>query len=127
MALGTTYGNNLLKLIFNQTNFIAPTTLYMSLHTASPGTTGANEVADTNYGRANITAAMGTPSSKSVSNTSAISFPSAAAGYTVTHWGLWDASTSGTFIDGGAFTGSITLAAGDYYEIPISDFTYTST
>ncbi len=125
MALGTTYGNNLLKLIFKQTNWTAPTTVNLSLHTASPGTTGANEVADANYVRQNITSSMGTPASKSVSNTSAVTFPLAAAGYTVTHWGLWD--QAGTFIDGGAFTSSVALSAGDYYNIPIGDFTYAST
>ncbi len=125
MALGTTYGNNLLKLIFKQTNWTAPTQVLLSLHTASPGTTGANEVADVNYARQDITASMGTPASKSVSNTSAVTFPQAAAGYTVTHWGLWD--QSGTFIDGGAFTSSVTLAISDYYNIPIGDFTYAST
>ncbi len=125
MALGTTYGNNLLKLIFKQTNWTAPTTVNLSLHTASPGTTGANEVADANYVRQNITSSMGTPASKSVSNTSAVTFPLAASGYTVTHWGLWD--QAGTFIDGGAFTSSVALSAGDYYNIPIGDFTYAST
>ncbi len=127
MALSTTYGNNLLKLIFKQTNWTAPTTVYLSLHTASPGITGANEATDANYLRQNITSSMGTPASKSVSNTSAVTFAGAAVSYTVTHWGIWDASTSGNFIDGGAFTSSVTLAIGDYYNIPIGDFTYAST
>ncbi len=125
MALGTTYGNNLLKLIFKQTNWTAPTTVNLSLHTASPGTTGANEVTDAGYARQDITAKMGTPASKSVTNTSAVTFGGAVVSYTVTHWGLWD--QAGTFIDGGAFTSSVTLAIGDYYNIPIGDFTYAST
>ncbi len=125
MALGTTYGNNLLKLIFTQTNWTAPTQVLMSLHTASPGTTGANEVSDTYYVRQDITSSMGTVASKSVTNTSAIVWDTVVTPYTVTHWGLWD--QAGTFIDGGAFTGSVALSAGDHYNIPIGDFTYAST
>ncbi len=127
MALSTTYGNNLLKLIFKQTNWTAPTAIYLSLHTASPGTTGANEVSDTYYVRQNITSAMGTVASKAVSNTATIIFDTVATPYTVTHWGIWDASTSGNFIDGGAFAGSVSLSTGDHYNIAIGDFTYAST
>ncbi len=127
MALGTTYGNNLLKLIFKQTNWTAPTHVYLSLHTASPGTTGANEVTDSLYVRQEITSSMGTVASKAVANTATITFDTVVTPYTVTHWGIWDAGTTGTFIDGGAFAGSVALSAGDHYNIAIGDFNYAST
>lgn len=122
MALSTTYGQDILNFVFKQTSPAAPTTVNLSLHTADPGTTGANEVTDTGYARQNITTKMAAPSGKTITNNTAITFGPAAISYTVTHWGLWD--QSGTFIDGGAFTSSVTLAIGEHYNIPVGDFAY---
>lgn len=74
--------------------------LFASLHTADPGTTGANVTGS----RVSVTWTTGA-SDGVVSGTAAITVGS---GITVSHVGLWDASTAGNFCDGGALPGSYT-------------------
>jgi len=73
---------------------------HASLHTADPGTTGASPTGT----RVAVTWTTGS-SDGQVSGTAAITVGS---GVTVTHAGLWDASTAGNFCDGGALPGSYT-------------------
>lgn len=83
-------------------------TLSGSLHTASPSTTGANEVSGGSYARQLTT--YGTPSSGVEATTNAQNWtgmPSA----TVTHFGEWTAVSSGTYNGGGALTSSLTVPA----------------
>lgn len=83
-----------------------PTTVYnLSLHTATPGTTGASEVTGGSYARQPIT--FGTPSSGSQASAgvdAAQSFtgmPAEAGG--TPFFGVW--TTGGTYIGGGTTSG----------------------
>lgn len=85
-----------------------PTTVYyLSLHTASPGTSGANEVSGGSYARQAIT--FGTPSAGSQASAgtdAAQSFtgmPSESGG--CPYFGIWTASSGGTYLAGGATSG----------------------
>jgi hypothetical protein len=85
---------------------------YLSLHTASPGTTGASETTGGSpaYARKAITftsaGAQGTlgavkqPATVGVAWSSEVVFDAPAGTYT--HWGTWTASTSGTYRIGNA-------------------------
>lgn len=76
----------------------AVTTLgtWISAHTGDPSTTGANEVAGGSYSREQTT--WGSASSGDQTGTQvSIDIP---AGTTVTHWGIWSASSGGTFRGG---------------------------
>lgn len=69
---------------------------WISAHTGDPGTTGANEVTGGTYAREQTTwgaASSGDTTGSQVS----IDIP---AGTTVTHWGIWSASSGGTFRNG---------------------------
>ena len=80
-----------------------------SLHTATPGTTGASEVTGGTYGRQGTT--WGQPSSGVEATTNAQNWtlmPSC----TVTYFGVWSAVSSGTYLGGGALTSSLTVPAG---------------
>lgn len=77
-------------------NGIAAAGTYISAHTADPSTGGANEVAGGSYARQQTT--WGSASS-GVRVGSQVSVPIPAA-TSVTHWGIWSASTSGTFLGG---------------------------
>jgi len=92
---------------------------YISLHSASPGTTGANEIAGGTYGR--VATTWGTVSGgASLGSQVTINVP---AGTTVAYWGIWTAITGGTYVDGGALPSSETYgAAGTYLLTP----TYTA-
>lgn len=80
---------------------VPATTYYLSLHTTSPGTTGAHEVTGGSYARQAIK--FGTPSTGKETSTDAQTFPTMPA-VTVKGIGIWTASTSGTFIWGATVT-----------------------
>lgn len=88
---------------------------FISLHTASPGTTGANEVVGGSYAR--VSSTWGSISAASVTGSQVtINVP---ASTTITHWGLWDAGSGGNYYDGGALPASQTYAsAGTYLLTP---------
>jgi hypothetical protein len=73
---------------------------YASLHTADPGTTGADEVTGGTpaYARKALTWAASSGGSKGAS---LVTFD-VGAGTTVTHFGLWSAVSGGTFLGGSA-------------------------
>ncbi len=94
---------------------------YVSLHTADPGETGANEVPGTLAGYArkahsNWNAASG----GSITNDGDITFATitdTTDSATITHVGVWTASSGGTFICGGAVGTSKTIAENDIPKI----------
>ena len=110
MSTSTYLGNQVLDSIFNNDSF-AVTTVYVSLHTGDPGTTGASESTGGAGPYARQAGSWTAAASKSVSNDTAINFTGMPAS-TVTHAGLWDAVSGGNFLAGGALTVSRTLAAG---------------
>lgn len=81
---------------------------WVSLHTADPGTTGANEATGGSpaYARKQTTWTGG--ASDGVVPGSQVTIDLAAGTYT--HFGIWTASTAGTFVGGGTIT-STTLGA----------------
>lgn len=118
MSFSTYLGNKVLDKIFSGTDFTAPSNVYVSLHTADPGLTGASECSGGSYARvAVVQGGFGTAVSKAVDNDSSITFPSLSADIgTATHWGLFDASSSGNFLMGGELSGSVSLTSGNVYE-----------
>lgn len=91
----------------------APSNVYLSLHTANPDEDGSGtEVSGNGYSRNVVTfasASGGSASSNSVEEFTA----SGGAFGTVTHFGIWDASSSGNLLYYGALTASKTIADGD--------------
>lgn len=83
---------------------------YASLHTADPGTTGANESSAARQATSFTVDADG-----DLTLDSTLAFTGGAASGAVTHVGLWSASTAGTFRGGFALSGDTTFnAAGEY-------------
>lgn len=96
-------------------------TLYVSLHTADPGTSGANE---SGLGRQLLAAAA--PSGGATSNAGIIRWNGPAPGATsYSHFGLWDAASGGNFEMGKALTSTITTGSGGPVEIPIGGLALT--
>lgn len=83
------------------TNILA----YVQLHTASPSTTGANEMGSVTRQACSWNVASG----GSKTNSSSLSFttPGTTA---ATHFGTFSASTAGTYGIGGALSASVTAA-----------------
>lgn len=87
-------------------NAVAGAGTYISAHTADPGSTGTSEVAGGSYVRKQTTwgsAGSGATGGDRTGSQVAIDIP---ASTTVTHWGIWSASTSGTFYGGFALGAS---------------------
>jgi len=78
---------------------------YVSLHTATPGTTGTSEVAGGTYARVAVT--WNAASAGSISNSNALSL-NLPATTTAAFFGVWSALTGGTYYIGGALTPTVT-------------------
>jgi hypothetical protein len=121
-GLATAMRNSILDMLFNQTNITAPTAIHLSLHTADPGVSGANEVSGSAYARQNVTASFPAASGGTLENNVAVVFPTVTSpAYTVTHWGLWSASSAGTYYYGGAITPNRTHAIGTVPRFEIGE------
>lgn len=132
MSKSNTFENDLLLLIFNNTNIAdigdatglrGSTTagsLYWSLHTADPGETGTavtSEAAYTGYARVAAARSSGgfTVSGNSVSPPANVDFGecTASAGGPITHFGIVNtASGAGKLLYKGTMTPNITMAVG---------------
>ena len=118
LTWGTTFANDIIDHMLRNQAYSPPAAVYLSLHTADPGTTGASEVSGGSYARQQV--ALDPAAAKRTSNTAAESFTDMPAA-TVTHVGLWTASSAGTFILGGALTSSQSVAAGNTFTIAAGD------
>ena len=117
MAMSAYLKNELLDAVINAGSF-AVTTVYVSLHTADPSTSGANEVTGGSYARQ--TASFGAASGGAGSNDAQVEFtlmPSC----TITHVGLWDAVTAGNWLWGGALAASKVVNSGDTVRFATGD------
>ena len=89
---------------------------YISIHSSSPSTTGANEISGGSpvYARQAVT--WGAASNGVVSNTNSMTFnlPSSASSpnNTAAYFGVWSASTAGTYYIGGALNGGTPIVNG---------------
>jgi len=81
---------------------------YVSLHTGDTSTTGANEVTGGTYARVAVT--WNAPSGGSVTNSGSLSI-NLPATTTASYFGVWSASTGGTFYIGGALTPTVSTGA----------------
>lgn len=103
----------------------APSNVYLALHTADPTDAGSGaEVSGNGYSRQAITFAAASNGSAS-SNTAEEFTASGGAFGTITHFGIWDASTSGNLLYHGALTASKTIADGDTLRFASGNITIT--
>lgn len=111
--------NKCLDAIFNNVSFVVAVP-YISLHTADPLLTGANEATGGSYIRKSAAAAMAVAATGAVTSDVAVPFPLMPA-CTVGYFGVWDAATVGNFLWGGVLSVSKSPGAGDTVEFPIGD------
>jgi hypothetical protein len=117
MALGlaSATANSVLDALFNQTNYTAPTAIWMKLHTAAPGAAGTTAAA-TETTRKDVTAAFPAASGGTVTSNVAVTWTSVAGSETYTHFSIWTASTAGTFLWSGTITANA-VTAGDTFTL----------
>ena len=104
----------------------APAAVYLGLSTASINDDGSGtELSGNNYTRKAITFASA--ASGSISSNAAVEFNAATASWgTVSHWGIWDAATSGNLLYHGAFTTGKAIGSGDILKVASGALTITA-
>lgn len=128
--------NKIIDWLFRGQTFTPPTGLYVGLLTAAPSDTGGGtEVSGNNYARVNLAPSLanwaGTQSATSTtassgtsgttSNNAQVSFPTPSASWgTVTHFGIYDATSAGNLLFYGALNIAKTINSGDTVTFPIS-------
>ncbi|MCC7462087.1 MAG: hypothetical protein IT480_06440 [Gammaproteobacteria bacterium] len=128
-ALSDYLENNLIDWLLRAQSFTPPATVYVGLLTAAPSDSGGGtEVSGGSYARVSVASSLanwaGTQSAASTtassgtggttSNNGAITFPSPTANWgTVTHVGIYDASSGGNLLIWAALTTSKTVNNGD--------------
>lgn len=117
--------NALVNATLRNTSYTSPATVYVALHTADPTDAGTGaEVSGGSYARTSAT--FGAPSDGSSTTTADITFPTATASWgTVTHIGIWDASTSGNLLYHTPLDTSKAIDSGDVFKILTGNLTVT--
>jgi hypothetical protein len=116
--------NKLVDHVFGGSAYTAPGTIYLALFTANPGDDDSGtELSGNNYSRKAVSF---TVTDNAATNSAAVEFDAASGSWgTITHVGLYDASTSGNLIAHAALTASKTIAASDVFRVPAGDLDIT--
>lgn len=122
--------NTLLDEVFGGTNYAPAATHYFALFTAAPSDSGGGtEVAGGSYTRKSVTnntTNYPNASGGTKSNGTAVTFVTSTGSWgTITHFAIFDASTSGNMLAWGALAASKTVGSGDTFNIAIGDLTIT--
>lgn len=142
MAISNFLENNLIDFLLRGQAYTPPATIYVALFTATPSDAGGGtEVSGGSYARASLACSLaslagtqgaGTTAASSgtsgvTSNNAAITFPTPSANWgTVTHFGVFDASTAGNLLFYGALTVNRTINNGDAAPaFPTSNLTFS--
>lgn len=126
MSFSNYLETELLDHVFTNSAYTAPSTLYLSLHTANPDEDGSGTEVSTSgtaYARQTVTF---TVSGNTATTSAAVEFPTATANFgTVSHVAVWDASTAGNMLAYAALTTSKTIETGDVLRVPAGDLDIT--
>ncbi|WP_027930701.1 phage tail fiber protein [Amycolatopsis thermoflava] len=106
------------------TNFTAPATLFVQLHTADPGASGTTSVSSTTTRQA-LTFAAASGGSMAITGTTQWTNWAGTNGEVVTHISVWSAASAGTFYFSAALTASKTVNTGDTLTLSTLTFALT--
>ena len=117
--------NALINGTLRATTFTAPTTVYISLHTADPTDAGSGaEVSGGSYIRQSATFAA--PSNGASATDADVTFPQATGNWGTIGWiGIWDAQTTGNMLYHTALDASKAIDTGDIFKIASASLTVT--
>jgi len=125
MSFSNFLETEILDHVFAGAAYTAPTTKYLALFTAlADGEAGSvTEVTGGGYVRQSVAF---TTSGNTTSNNAAVEYPTATANYgTVTHVGVYDASSSGNLMAYAALSSNKTIETGDVFRVPSGDLDIT--
>jgi hypothetical protein len=118
--------NEILDHILSVGSYTMPTNVYVGLSTGSfADDNSGTEITGNNYAR--VVASFGAAASGTASNDAAIEFAAATGSWgSISHFGIFDASSSGNLLIHGAFTTAKTIASGDILKISTGDLDVTA-
>lgn len=118
--------NKILDHVLGTTAYTAPSTVYIGLATASfADDNSGTELTGNNYSR--VSASFDAAASGTTDNSAAIEFAAATGSWgSVSHFGIFDAASSGNLLIHGAFTSAKTISAGDVLKIATGDLDITA-
>jgi hypothetical protein len=113
--------------VLGTTAYTHPSQTYigLSLGSFADSGTGSSEISGSSYARVaiNFDAASG----GTTDNSAVVDFPTASGSWgACSHWGLFDASSSGNLLIHGAFTAAKTIASGDILRIAAGELDITA-
>jgi len=126
LSLSNTFETRVLTWLFTGDAVTRPSAFYIALFTSNPAEDASGTEVSTSgtaYARQSATF---TVSGNEATNSAAIEFPTATASYgTVSHIGVFDASTGGNLIAYAALTTSKAIDTGDVLRLPANDLDIT--
>ena len=124
MSFSNDFETRVLNYVFTASSVTRPTAWYIALYTAAPSDSGGGtEVSGGGYTRKTVAF---TVSGNTASNSASVEFPTATASYgTVSHVGVFDASSGGNLIAYAALTTSKAIDTGDVFRLPTGDLDIT--
>ena len=125
-ALSDYAENKVLDVLGANATFTAPSNVYLGLSTgAFNDDNSGTELTGNNYSRVSVS--FGAAASGTMSNDAAIEFAAATGSWgSVSHWGLFDAASSGNLLVHGSFTTAKTIASGDVLKVATGDLDITA-
>ena len=127
-AMSDDLENKLINHIFRNTDYTRPANIYLALFTAAPSDSGGGtEVSGGSYARQAVatgaTSGWDAASGGATANTGVVTLPMATADWgTITHVGVFDASTSGNLMFHGALSSNKTVSNGDIFRFNAGEF-----
>ena len=120
MAFTDYLENKVLDYVFSGGSFSQPGTKYLALYTVAPtDSTAGTEVTGGGYARQTVTL---TTSGSDTTNSAAVEYPTATAGYgTVVAVAVLDSLSGGNMLAYASLTASKTIATGDVFRVPAGD------
>ena len=106
----------------NGSSFTAPAAVYVKLHTGDPGEAGTSNAATETTRKA---VEFGAASSGVISLSNSPSWTNVAATETYSHISLWDNISAGNCLGAGALTSSVSVTAGDTFNLTALTYTFT--
>lgn len=126
MSFSNEFETRVLQWTFTTGSPTRPTAWYLALFTSDPAEDASGTEVSTSgtaYARQSVSFSV---SGNTATNSGAVEFPTATASYgTVTHVGVYDASTSGNLIVYAALAASKSIDTGDVMRVPAGDLDIT--
>ena len=126
-ALSDHAENLLLNFLMTTGTATRPTNWYVALFTSAPNDAGGGtEVSGNGYSRQSVSWDAASGTGGTTANSGAVSFTASGSGFgTVTHIGIFDASSSGNLLWHGAMDTAKSVASGDVLQFAVGEIDLT--